>query len=402
MMLDALGSIAPFFYLLASYFESIPVIYAVTLLQASIAALYEPCRASIVVLMVGEGEYMKKATTLTGLSWSAMAAIGSGFGGYAVSKIGINACFVVDSFSFAVSGLLLYMIGGQWTTSSTALTVTLTHLSAWKQIEDMTMNGLRYIKSSPFWPLIFIRTTTCLIYGGSDIINVSFAEEDPSLSEAEQSQRLGTLMFMVGFGCLVGPLISERFTNMSNPRTVLVSCIIGFAFEGIGCLGMFYFTPFRCTAFFTMIRAGGSCISWVDGQVLLQKFVKPEMLGRVIALDYGFALAAEGSSSMIAGLLQDDLGLSARQVSLIMGVLACVFFGMWLIYGIFCSNALFESKDGGLDDLLSLESDGGSSEDLLSLESVGDSSEDFLSPKNVDTEDWSAVSTTSTESCITE
>ncbi len=52
IMLDAIGAIAPLFYLAASYFRSIELIYMVTLLQASIAALYEPCRTSIIPLMV--------------------------------------------------------------------------------------------------------------------------------------------------------------------------------------------------------------------------------------------------------------------------------------------------------------------------------------------------------------
>ena len=74
MILDALGALAPYLYLLACYFQSIPIIYCCTLLQASIAALYEPCRASLVTLMVEDGEYMKKATTLTGIAWSAMGS----------------------------------------------------------------------------------------------------------------------------------------------------------------------------------------------------------------------------------------------------------------------------------------------------------------------------------------
>ena len=52
IMLDALGAIFPLFYLLASYFRSIEIIYLVTLLQSSIAAMYEPCRTSIIPLMV--------------------------------------------------------------------------------------------------------------------------------------------------------------------------------------------------------------------------------------------------------------------------------------------------------------------------------------------------------------
>lgn len=268
MTLDALGIIAPYLFLVAHYSRSIPLIYACTLFQASIFALYEPCRVSLVTLIVEDGEYIKKATTLMGLAWSAMAAIGSGLGGVMVAIIGINACFILDSFTYVISWVLLWMIGGEWDVSENNDK----HMGKgiWERVEDMTVEGLRYIMNCTFWPLILIRTTTSLVYGGSDIINVSFAEEGHSLNEAETSRRLGILYFNVGFGCLVGPLISERFTNAANPRTILKSSVIGFAIEGIGCLGVWYFTEFKYTAFFTFVRSGGSSISWVDGEVLLQ------------------------------------------------------------------------------------------------------------------------------------
>ncbi len=276
MMLDALGTLAPFLYLVAYSFQSIPLVYLCTLIQASIAAMYEPCRASLVTLMVKDEEYLKKATTLTGLAWSAMAAFGSGLGGFMVAKIGINACFVVDSFTFAVSWILLYMIGGKWDASVSddghvhVQAEEIQKLTIWERVKDMTVEGMRYIMNSSFWPLLFMRTSTCLVYGGTDILSVSFAEEGPNLDEAAISLRLGAMYFMTGFGCLVGPLISEQFTSMAAPKTILLSCVYGFAVMGLGCFGMWYFPSFHCTTFFTFLRAAGSCVSWVDGLVLLQ------------------------------------------------------------------------------------------------------------------------------------
>ncbi len=57
------------------------------------------------------------------------------------------------------------------------------------------------------------------------------------------------------------------------------------------------------------------------------------MLGRVVALDYGLALLAESLSAVIVGsVLQDGLGLDARQVSTIMGIVAFALFLGWLIF----------------------------------------------------------------------
>lgn len=93
ILLDCIGALPTLLFLLAAHFMSIPFIFAVTIIQASIATLYEPCRNAILPLLVPESEAMKKATTLTGLAWSVTAAFGAAMGGIMVSLIGIRACF---------------------------------------------------------------------------------------------------------------------------------------------------------------------------------------------------------------------------------------------------------------------------------------------------------------------
>ena len=59
------------------------------------------------------------------------------------------------------------------------------------------------------------------------------------------------------------------------------------------------------------------------------------MLGRVVAIDYGLALAFEALSATLAGILQDNVGLNAREVSTILGIAALALFVLWLCYSIF-------------------------------------------------------------------
>ena len=42
--------------------------------------------------------------------------------------------------------------------------------------------------------------------------------------------------------------------------------------------------------------------------------MKPDMLGRVAAIDVGLGLAAEAFSAVITGFLLDDFGFTARYV----------------------------------------------------------------------------------------
>ena len=60
--------------------------------------------------------------------------------------------------------------------------------------------------------------------------------------------------------------------------------------------------------------------------------MSPDMLGRVLAVDYGLALLSEATAAAIAGLLLDNLSLSPMQVSLIMGILGGSFFVSWLLF----------------------------------------------------------------------
>jgi len=343
MALDLVGAIVPLLFLAASYFKSIQLIYFVTLAQASIASLYEPCRSSILPLMVKEDENLRLATTLTGMAWSVMASIGSGLGGYFVAEYGMTACFVLDSASYAMSAWLLYRIGGEWQALSDGERNNHGNESIRKQIENMIVMGWKYVVTSSFWPLVFMKSTTSLVYGGSDILNVSFAEEDPFSTKEEQSKKLGTLFLCVGLGCFIGPILFEPFTRIDKPKTVLDACVFSFLFQAVGCLVMGYFRPFSMTMLSTIVRSAGSSILWIDSQVLLQLAVKSDMLGRVVAIDYGFALAAEACSAMVAGLLQDNYNVKPREVSSIMGMEALFFFTLWWCYSTFGSDDVFQT-----------------------------------------------------------
>jgi hypothetical protein len=56
-------------------------------------SIFTPPEKAIIPLMVPQEEYLKKATTLAGLSWSFFAAVGSSLGGLVLTLFGFQACF---------------------------------------------------------------------------------------------------------------------------------------------------------------------------------------------------------------------------------------------------------------------------------------------------------------------
>lgn len=93
-VLDLLGAIVALSFWLAYVLRIPELVYVSTFIQQCLAGLYDPCRTAIVPqLIVKDANYLHKATTLSGVVWSTMAAIGSSLGGLLVASLGVSACF---------------------------------------------------------------------------------------------------------------------------------------------------------------------------------------------------------------------------------------------------------------------------------------------------------------------
>ena len=110
----------------------------------------------------------------------------------------------LDSISFIISALLLVLMGGQWDVSTTKSD----HISTMQLLQDMTIGGGVYIKTSKFWPIVLIKVTSALVYGGAEVLNVSFSEEGHEVNELESSRRLGALYCCIGIGCFLGTFMN--------------------------------------------------------------------------------------------------------------------------------------------------------------------------------------------------
>jgi len=365
--LNMVSSIIAMQFLLAYQCKSLIMIYIVTFLQSIISALYEPMRMSFIPLLVTNDEYLQKATTMTSLVWSVMAAFGAGIGGIVSAYVGVQACFLLDTSAYLVSAALLYNIAGAQIAATTTANGSLKNqptayydslLDTWSQFVSMSKDGIHYIKSSFFGPLVLVNGAAALIFGSCDVLNVTFSKvpDNPSASNA----RLGLLFTCVGFGCLVGPLVAENFTTMKYLRTLQYAIIVSFAFMTVSAFGMGYFdTNFICTCVFTIIRALGSSTIWVNSSILLQKFSSIDMLGRVSSVDHTIATLCEAISVMSAGILLDIFGLGPNIVCYIFSILSLIMFTFWFIFdrnggGAASSHGLVSCYEDNDDDYISL------------------------------------------------
>jgi membrane protein YqaA with SNARE-associated domain len=93
IILDIIGAVVAWLFILALELQSIPMILLASFLQSCVAGLYEPSRSAIVPLLVPEDEGLKQATTLSGVAYALVATFGSASGGLFVSLFGIRTCY---------------------------------------------------------------------------------------------------------------------------------------------------------------------------------------------------------------------------------------------------------------------------------------------------------------------
>lgn len=92
MTLDLLGALVTSGHVLAIQKNSIFLLYAISFLRASLAAMYEPVTRSIVPLMVPLQD-LKKCAVLNASAWSLMIVFGGTIAGYSTSLFGIKFCY---------------------------------------------------------------------------------------------------------------------------------------------------------------------------------------------------------------------------------------------------------------------------------------------------------------------
>jgi hypothetical protein len=259
---------------------------------------------------------------------------------------------VIDSATFLASAYLLWQVNGEYNVSKDDSDRMGQHSVAngWQSIKD----GVRYLCSSFFAPLVFLKGTCALAYGACDVLNVVLSEQGDG---RDKDKKLGILFSLVGTGCLLGPLLTEPFLDMERPSTLQLSCVLSFGITAIGYLGWSFESSFWVISVFALIRAAGTSIIWINSTLLLQKFSTPKMMGRVLAIDFAIALLAESLSAYYTGVLLDKEGLSTYQVSFLLAIFSLVLTVVWSVYHISGHGAIKYQKDDSTDSTKSGEQD---------------------------------------------
>ncbi len=368
MTLDFIAGIAVLYFIVALRSGIIEHLYIATIMRSVIAAIYKPTAHSITPMFVSDPEDLKRLVTLNGMAWSSMLMLGGIVAGYIISAFGIEACYLIDSFTFFFSVFLLSRISGNFLPTSRSshnqkednFDFEGTRNNSDKDTEkksiitrvraklrrlfypirtacSMTKELFGYLWTCGFGALVFMKASGTVTWGSEDVLNVLFSQVPGD--EIESSKRLGDLYSSMGVGCLIGPILATSFIiDGRKPHTMQLACICGLLFVIGGWIGVANAPTFELICFFSFVRCLGGSTIWLYSTLLLQNLVNVSMLGRVVSMEGSLACLFEATIAYVAGRLEDE-GVSKHEIALLSAGIGSLLLMFWSTYHVFGKGA---------------------------------------------------------------
>mgnify|MGYP001298953748 CR=1 FL=1 len=241
-------------------------------------------------------EHLATANALDAASWSTALCLGAVMGGVVVELYGTDAAFIIDSFTFLVSGILLLPLVIPQTfdaQSSGSLLRTV--------FSNIRAGAKRIVREARLLRIVFAKASWNIAGGG--LAGVFLVLAGANIDGFGVAIGFGLFFFARGIGTGTGPILARKFLTDENkwPRLVGILVVIsGFFYFFVGyTLGINIWLTF-CLIICAHSASGAN---WVLSTILTQKWVEDEVRGRVFSMDMLIMSLAFSVSSAVAGYL---------------------------------------------------------------------------------------------------
>ena len=286
--------------------EHLPLVYVFIVIQFLVSSIFEPARNAIMPSILYRHQLVI-GNTLSSVTWSAMLAIGAIAGGLVAELLGIQAALLIDSLTFVVSALLVVTIAipekPRSELSGEARNVT-------DKSQRTFRDGIRFLaKNREAAAPLFVKMGLSIT--SSDTLLIIYGTQVFVLGE-DGITSMAILWAAFGLGAIIGPLITNRFSD-GSVRTLRRLIIIGFVLMALGWLFWGLAPTLEFLTLAVMVRAMGGSVNWTYSSVIIQQVVPDEYLGRTFSLDFaGFELV-QSIGIVVLGLLIDAVGNAGIQ-----------------------------------------------------------------------------------------
>jgi MFS family permease len=304
-------------------------LYALALLHFAVATVFEPGRAALLPSVVEDAELVR-ASTLSSVTWSVMAAAGGLASGTLLALLGLRVAFLVDAATFLVSALLIASIRP----------AQMRPPEPRGQDPLSVREGLAHLRSHPV-TLATLLVKTILGIATVDAFLIVYATRVFPWG-AQGALSLGLAWAAFGLGAILGPLVLNRVNDGSTSR-MRRFVVVGSALLTAGLLALAAAPSLAIFTLAILLRGAGGSTNWTFSTILLQRTVPERLRGRLFGLELAANHLTAMSFSLLWGFLMDRAGLRPTVLA------AALLSGVPLVVWTACVRAMDrrEASEGG-------------------------------------------------------
>ena len=303
------------------------LLYTLTAVQMAMSGFFDPAHTAILPDISNPRE-LGAVNALSSATWSVMLALGAALGGLFAGTFGMYPAFVLDTFTFLLSAVLLAQIRMPARLASAA---DRTVAAAFGQY----LRGLRYLRAHLDVLVVALQKAVMALFFATafQVLQVAIAQQVFTVGQGGGTS-LGLMFGLTGVGSGLGPILARKLTG-EDPRSLKEAIAYGYVLAIAGIIVTAPLLSLPMVLLGSFVRSIGSGIIWVFSTHLLLQMVPDEVRGRVFASDFMFFyLGSALASSLVGAALDTTLTIPTIIWTLAaIGVAPTILWTLWVIKG---------------------------------------------------------------------
>ena len=301
------------------------LLYTLTAVQMAMSGFFDPAHTAILPDISNPRE-LGAVNALSSATWSVMLALGAALGGLFSGTFGMYPAFVLDTFTFLLSALLLAQIRMPANLASAA---DRTVAAAFGQY----LRGLRYLRAHLDVLVVALQKAVMALFFATafQVLQVAIAQQVFTVGQGGGTS-LGLMFGLTGVGSGLGPILARKLTG-EDPRSLKEAIAYGYVLAIAGIIVTAPLLSLPIVLLGSFVRSIGSGIIWVFSTHLLLQMVPDEVRGRVFASDFMFFyLGSALASSLVGAALDTTLTIPTIIWTMAaIGVLPTILWTLWVV-----------------------------------------------------------------------
>lgn len=283
-------------------------VYIILVLKGLFDVLFSPAKSGKIKEVVPQ-EHLQQAVSISSFIEQGSKIAGPALGGLLLAAVGIHWCFVIDAFTFLLSGIILLALPGHALFDTVDEEDTVRTQERQRSFLSDTAAGLRYLIRIPVIAYgTLLLCLVLLVLQLADSQTIILLRQIPDINE----DLLGWCITASGVGTLLAALLCARIKSSHLLQMSLGAALMGIVFGLVGPFaGMLHagwHTTFILTSSFLLAGIGAG-FTFIPFQIMLQEQTPVHMTGRVFGTVNSLTSASSVAGPLLGGILVTASGV---------------------------------------------------------------------------------------------